>query len=148
MELVAQHCKKARLSLEATQAVNQHDVSRPQHESKVASSWVPEQQPILNITQDTGTPELGGVGLTMQHKTRIKPNIAVAIDTAADQKCAEQMVQPDPDPDQVAAVSSSADGVSFTDDLPTICDGNPNPMEGVGLNEDIPADAPPIYANA
>ena len=78
--LIAQRCKQARLSLEATQAGNQHDAGMPQHQSKVASSWVPEHQPTRNITQDT--PELVRVGPTTQHKTCIKPT---AINTAADQ---------------------------------------------------------------
>jgi len=109
MGLIAQRCKQARLSLEATQAANQHDASMPQHQSKVASSWVPEQQPTQNITQDT--PELGGVGLTTQHNTCIKPTAAVSINTASDQKGTEPMPQsdPDPGPDQATAVPSAAE---------------------------------------
>ena len=54
-----------------------------------------------------------------------------------------------PDPDQVAAeVSLTADEVSFTEDLPTICDGNPSPMEDIGHNEDIPTGRCSLYANA
>ena len=150
--LIAQRCKQARLSIEVTQAANQHDCSTPQHHmhSKVASSWVPEQQPTQNIMQDT--PELEGIGPTMQHKTCIKPTAAVSVNTTADQKGAELMAQPDPDPaltlhdpdpDWATAVSSAADGVSFTEDVPTTCDGNPSPMQDIGHNENIPADAAP-----
>ena len=86
--LIAQHCKQARLTLEATQAVNRHDSGTPQHDSKVAGSWSSEQQPTQNIAQDT--PEFGGIGPTIR-STRpcTKPAAAVAIDTAADQKGAE-----------------------------------------------------------
>ena len=69
----------------------------------------------------------------------------MSINTAADQKGAEPMAQPDPDPgtdlDRATAVSSSADGVNFTEDMPTICDGNPSPMEDSDHDEDIAADA-------
>ena len=86
----------------------------------------------------------------MQHETCINPTAAVAINTAADQKGAEQMARPDldpdPDPDWAAAVSSTADGVSFTVDMPTIWDGNPSLMKDITFchNKDIPADAAPM----
>ena len=67
----------------------------------------------------------------------------MAIDTAADQKGAEHMAQPDsgPDPDRTASeVSSAADGDSTTEDLPTTGDDNSSPMENIGHNEDIPLD--------
>ena len=68
---------------------------------------------------------------TTQHRTCIKLAAAVKISTAANRKGAEPMAQPDPDPDpgpdpdpeQVTAGSSAADGVSFAQDVPTICDG-------------------------
>ena len=69
----------------------------------------------------------------------------MAINTAADQKGAEQMAQPDPDPepnyDRAAAVTSAADGVSLTEDMPTVCDGSPSLMKDIGHNEGIPVDA-------
>ena len=89
------------------------------------------------------TPELGGVGPTTQHKTCIKPTAAVAFNNTADQKGAETLAQPNPDPDWAGAVLSAADGASFTEDMPTSCDGNPSPMEDSGHNEDIPEDAAP-----
>ena len=97
--LVAQrcNCKKARLDLEATQAVNQQDASAPQHQPKVTGECVSEQQHYPNIIEDT--PDIGGVGQTTQHEVCIEPTAAVAIDTSSDQKGAERMVQPDPDPD-------------------------------------------------
>ena len=141
MGLIAQCCKQARLSLEATQAVDEHDASVPQHQLKAAGSWVSEQHHTQNIIQDT--PECGGEVPTTQHETCIEPAPAVAINTAADQKGAEHMAQPDPDPDRATAVASAAesDGDSSTDDMPTICDGNPSPMEDISHNEDIPVDA-------
>ena len=69
----------------------------------------------------------------------------MAINTAADQKGAAQMAQPGPgsgpDPDRAAALSSDADGASFTEDMPTICGGSPSPMKDIGHNEDITAGA-------
>ena len=56
--LIARRCKQARLSREAAQAVNQHDASVPQHQSKTASDWVSDQQPTHTIIQDT--PNLEG----------------------------------------------------------------------------------------
>ena len=76
---------------------------------------------------------------------RTKPTAAVAIEAAADQKGVELSAQPDPNPgpDWVIVTSSAADGVSPTEDMPTMSDGNPTPGEDIGYNEDIPADATP-----
>ena len=55
----------------------------------------------------------------------------MAIDPAADQKGAE--LSADPDPERATAVAASAaDGVSSTEDMPTVCDGNPSPMKDIG----------------
>ena len=144
---VAQRCKKARLSLENNQTANHHDAGALQHQSKGASRWVPEQQSTPIITQNTS--ESKGVGPTTQHKNCTKPAAAVAIEAAADQKGVEPSTQsdpdpePDPDPDWAIAASAAADGVSPTEDMPTLSDGNLSPGEDIGYNEDIPADATP-----
>ena len=52
--------------------------------SNVARSWVPARHSTQIIMQDT--PEFAGAGPITQHKPRIKPTAAVAIDPAADQK--------------------------------------------------------------
>ena len=69
--LIARRCKQARLSREATQAVDQYDASVPQHQSKTASNWVSNQQPTRTIVQDT--PNIRGIGPTTQHEICIKP---------------------------------------------------------------------------
>ena len=58
MGRVAQRRKQARLELEATQAANQQDASVPQHQPKIASGRVSEQQHTPNMIEDT--PYAGG----------------------------------------------------------------------------------------
>ena len=111
-------------------------------DSKVASS-VPEQHSTQIVMQDI--PEFKGVGPITQHMTCIKPTAAVAIDPAADQKGAELSADPGPDPDRATAVAASAaDEVSSTEDMPTVCDGNPSPTKGIGHNEGIQGDVTPM----
>ena len=76
--IIAQRCKQARLSLEATHAVNciRHDSSTPQRDTKVAGNWSSEQQPTQTDRTSRNIPQnLEGYGRLRSTRPASSPSL-------------------------------------------------------------------------